>query len=141
MRRADEGQRGLRIRLSLGETPELLDVPWEFLYRRPTFLASQRRTPVVRFIDIGTHEALASLTGPVRILAVVANPVDLETLNVAAERALVQRALSGLSPTGLSSSSGSIRPRRKGCAGRCVTTTTTCCTSSGIVASSTDAAC
>ena len=71
-------------------------MPWEFLYRRPTFLASQRRTPVVRFIDIGTHEALASLTGPVRILAVVANPVDLETLNVAAERALVQRALSGL---------------------------------------------
>jgi hypothetical protein len=101
MRRADEGQRGLRIRLSLGETPELLDVPWEFLYRRPTFLASQRRTPVVRFIDIGTHEALASLTGPVRILAVVANPVDLETLNVAAERALVQRALSGVIADGL----------------------------------------
>ena len=28
-----------------------MSVPWEFLYLQPTFLASQRRTPIVRFLQ------------------------------------------------------------------------------------------
>ena len=40
--------RGLRLTLSLAGAPALLSLPWEFLYRRPRFLASQRHTPLVR---------------------------------------------------------------------------------------------
>ena len=36
---------GLRLSLSLAGAPALLSVPWEFLYRRPRFLASQRQPP------------------------------------------------------------------------------------------------
>ena len=43
--------RGVRLWLSLGKAPGLLSVPWEFLYLQPTFLASQRKTPIVRFLS------------------------------------------------------------------------------------------
>ena len=38
---------GMRLRLRLTDTPELAELPWEFLYdpRRNRFLAQSRRTP------------------------------------------------------------------------------------------------
>jgi hypothetical protein len=77
LRRADAAGHGLRLRLSLAATPELLDVPWELLYRRPTFLASQRRTPVVRYLDTGKEPPRQRIEGVVRVLGVIANPRDL----------------------------------------------------------------
>ena len=58
--RADSHGHGTRMTLSLAATPPLLSVPWEFLYERPRFLASQRRTPIVRLLENG---ALAAATG------------------------------------------------------------------------------
>src|SRR5215207_5986934 len=52
-RRAAANGRGVRLALSLASTPELLSVPWELLYRRPNFIASQRMTPVVRYLEVG----------------------------------------------------------------------------------------
>jgi hypothetical protein len=66
LRRADASGRGLRLRLSLGTAPELLDVRWELLYRRPTFLASQRRTPIVRFLEVGEEAPRQRIEGVVR---------------------------------------------------------------------------
>src|SRR5215203_1963244 len=80
--RADGSGVGVRLRLSLGATPELLDVPWELMYRRPTFLASQRRTPIVRFLDLGDSAPRQRIDGTVRILGVVANPRGLPRLDV-----------------------------------------------------------
>jgi hypothetical protein len=93
--------RGLRLTLSLASTPELLSVPWELLYRRPTFLASQRRTPVVRYLEVGDPPPPARIDGPVRVLGVVASPTGLPELNVADERARVERALAGMKDRGL----------------------------------------
>ena len=85
--------RGLRLTLSLGASPALLSVPWELLYRAPTFLANQRQTPVVRHLDVAGLPAPPVVAGTVRILGVVANPPDTPPLDVAGERQRVERAV------------------------------------------------
>jgi CHAT domain len=93
--------RGVRLTLSLASTPELLSVPWELLYRRPSFLASQRKSPVVRYLEIGETPPPARIEGPVQVLGVVASPPGLPELDVADERARVERALEGMTDRGL----------------------------------------
>ncbi len=85
--------RGIRLTLSLAGAPELLSVPWEFVYRRPRFLASQRQSPVVRLLDTGTHADAPTIRTTVRILGVIASPRELTRLNVEAERRRVELAL------------------------------------------------
>ena len=85
--------RGLRLTLSLGGTPELLSVPWELLYRRPQFFASQRHTPLVRHLATGKVPSPPSIDGRVRILGVIASPGDLASLDVVAEKARIDAAL------------------------------------------------
>jgi len=93
--------RGVRLTLSLASTPELLSVPWELLYRRPSFLASQRRSPVVRYLEIGDVPPPACIEGPVRVLGVVSSPPGLPELDVEEERARVERALDSMIKRGL----------------------------------------
>ena len=128
--------RGLRLALSLGASPALLSVPWELLYRPPTFLANQRQTPVVRHLDVGRLPDPPAIEGAVRILGVIANPPDTAPLDVASERARVERAVASMvSRLARSSSTGWRRRRRGGCARRCAMARTTCCTTSGTATS------
>jgi hypothetical protein len=92
-RTAEAAGRGLRLSLSLAGAPALLSVPWEFLYRRPRFLASQRHTPLVRLLDTGSSTPTPSIQSEVRILGVIASPASLSPLDVVAERRRVERAL------------------------------------------------
>ena len=93
--------RGLRLTLSLGAAPALLSVPWELLYRPPTFLANQRQTPVVRHLDVPGLPEPPAIDATVRILGVVANPADTAPLDVAAERARVEHAVAEVVAAGL----------------------------------------
>ena len=43
---------GLRVTLSLTDAPELLQVPWEYLYDHPSFLSISTWTPIVRYLDL-----------------------------------------------------------------------------------------
>jgi CHAT domain len=93
-RAASEGRgRGLRLTLSLGKAPALLDLPWELLYRRPRFIASQRQTPVVRHLGTGNLAVPPAIDGTVRILGLIADCTDLPRLDVTDERARVDRAV------------------------------------------------
>ena len=87
--------------MSLGAAPALLSVPWELLYRPPTFLANQRQTPVVRHLDVPGLPEPPAIDGTVRILGVVANPPDTAPLDVAAERRRVERAMTDVVARGL----------------------------------------
>jgi hypothetical protein len=87
---------GIRLTLSLAGTPALLSVPWEFLYRRPRFLASQRRTPLVRLLDTGSLVPPPTIDAKVRMLAVVASPKDLPALDVEAERQRIEQVVAGM---------------------------------------------
>jgi hypothetical protein len=98
---SEENLRGLRLTLSLAGAPALLSVPWEFLYRPPRFLASQRRTPLVRQLDSGVDTAPPQITDIVRILGVIASPTDLPPLDVDAERSRVDKAVAKMVAAGL----------------------------------------
>ena len=43
---------GTRVTLSLTDVPELAEIPWEYLFDSPNFLAISTSTPVVRYLDV-----------------------------------------------------------------------------------------
>ena len=59
---AEDKGKGLRVTLSLKDAPELMLVPWEFLYDEPNFLSISDSTPVVRYLD------LKKSRGPIQIV-------------------------------------------------------------------------
>jgi peptidoglycan hydrolase-like protein with peptidoglycan-binding domain len=100
MQRAENHGHGTRLSLSLADAPALLSVPWEFLYDRPRFLASQRRTPIVRLLETGQMGPAPVIDGAVRILGIVASPHDLAPLDVAGEQRRINDALASVVATG-----------------------------------------
>ena len=97
---AEAAGHGLRLSLDLDGAPALLSVPWEFLYRPPRFLASQRRSPVVRVLGAADLGDPPTISGAVRVLGVVASPNDLAPLDVDAERRRVDQAVEGVRAMG-----------------------------------------
>jgi CHAT domain len=91
---------GLRITLCLSGSPELMDVPWEYLFDEPDFLAASAFTPVVRYLDLPRPHRPLRVSPPLRILGVVSNPNDFQPLDVEREQANLERALSGLTASG-----------------------------------------
>jgi hypothetical protein len=101
-RDASRAGRGLRMTLSLGTTPELAGIPWEFLYDRPRFLAQHVNSPVVRFVDLEDPPTPLRVTSPLRILGMISRPKndELAELNVEDEQAALERRLGRLIDSG-----------------------------------------
>jgi hypothetical protein len=100
-RLADAHGRGLRVTLYLTEVPELMGVPWEFLYERPSFLSQSMYTPVVRSLDLTNVRPPRKVTLPLRILGLVSRPLGFETLDVLREQDKLADALGPLRREGL----------------------------------------
>lgn len=88
-----------RIRLLL-DAPELNAIPWELLRDagHAGALAANRATPFSRYLPVSAAWGQPVQTRPLRVLAVIANPEDLEDYNLApldvtAERAALEAAL------------------------------------------------
>jgi hypothetical protein len=94
--RARSQGRGVRITLCLSGSPELIDVPWEYLFDDPDFLAVSAFTPVVRYLDLPREHRPLVVERPLRVLGLVSSPAEYERLDVERERENLQRALSGL---------------------------------------------
>ncbi|MCE7980867.1 MAG: CHAT domain-containing protein [Caldilinea sp. CFX5] len=104
--RTDKEGQGLRIRLRLHNAGDLAELPWEYLFdpTRHEFLALSERTPVVRYLEIarGTRRSEAfQIAGPLRILVVLAEPIDVVQLNVKQEWQKLQATLERLQQRGL----------------------------------------
>jgi formylglycine-generating enzyme required for sulfatase activity len=94
-----EGEResfGLRLRLRLVDVPELADLPWEFLYDDPDFLALSHDTPIVRYLDLPKPPRPLAVSLPLRILVTVSSPRELPKLEVVVEKANIQKSLGNL---------------------------------------------
>lgn len=91
---------GLRITLCLSGAPALMDVPWEYLFDEPDFLAASAFTPVVRYLDLARGHRPLRVEPPLRILGVVSSPADYDRLDVAREQANLARAVRGLTDSG-----------------------------------------
>ncbi len=101
-RRSAEGRQcGLRVTLRLTGTPELMEIPWEFLYERPQFLAQSIFTPVVRSLDLETIREPREVRLPLRILGMVSMPTGFVTLDVDEEKQKLEESLGPLIEAGL----------------------------------------
>jgi tetratricopeptide (TPR) repeat protein len=95
--------KGLRIKLRLLDTPELADLPWEYLYNRPLnrFLSLSTQTPIVRYIELPEPIRPLAVKPPLCILVMVSSPSDDGQLDVEREKANLQNALSNLEQQGM----------------------------------------
>ena len=93
---------GLRVRLRLTDSPELADLPWEYLYDRDArrFLALSEWTPLVRYLDLPGRIRPLPVQPPLRVLVLVASPSDFPPLDVDAEWARLHEALGELQHAG-----------------------------------------
>ncbi|MBN2390992.1 MAG: CHAT domain-containing protein [Anaerolineae bacterium] len=93
-----------RIRLWIDtDAPELHAVPWELLHDGDTFLAADAATPLSRYLPGIGAWGYTVLQGPLRVLAVIANPTDLADyklapLDIVQERSVLNAALDELPP-------------------------------------------
>ena len=99
---ADSKGRGLRISLSMTGAPDLLEIPWEFLYDPGDayFLSQSIFTPVVRSLDLKSPPAPPKVTLPLQVLALVSAPGGYVELDTGRERANLERALAPLIESG-----------------------------------------
>jgi hypothetical protein len=91
---------GLRLRLRLSDSPELAELPWEFLYdgTRNRFVCLSDRTPLVRFLEVPDPPRPLPISSPLRILVMIASPRDpgFAQLDVEQEWAKLHQVLGGL---------------------------------------------
>lgn len=94
---------GLRIRLRLSGTPELGNLPWEFLYDPgiSRFLALSVETPIVRYLETQQMAQPLAVQPPLRILTMICSPQDYPRLDVEREWENLQQSMSGLQARGL----------------------------------------
>src|SRR5262245_56036851 len=90
-----QNNRGLRIRLILDKAPALAYLPWEFLFdnENERFLATSQQFPIVRYVETKEAHRRIDVVPPLRILGVLSSPRDMKTLDVKAERLVLETAL------------------------------------------------
>ena len=97
------GEVGLRVRLHLSKAPELINLPWEYLYESSMgqFLALSKDTPVVRYLELPVEARSLAVKPPVRMLVVISSPKDQVKLDVDREWKKLADGLKRLTDTGL----------------------------------------
>ena len=100
---ATNHEQGLRIRLRLNNVPELMSVPWEFLYdnNKQYFFSQSIRTPIVRCIELESTIRPFSINPPLEILVMISKPKGLESLDVEHEWQNLKEAVCALEQQGL----------------------------------------
>jgi CHAT domain/WD domain, G-beta repeat len=96
---------GLRLRLRLSDTPELAELPWEFLYdqARNRFVCLSDRTPLIRFLEVPDPPRPLPVSPPLRVLVMISSPSDpsFAELDVEQEWSKLHGVLGGLEQAGL----------------------------------------
>jgi hypothetical protein len=97
LREAERQDKGLRLKLRI-LPPELIALPWEYLYdrRHDTYLVLSSHTPVVRYLELPRPARSLSVTPPLHVLVAIANPADAVQLDVERERRQIDAALQPL---------------------------------------------
>jgi len=93
---------GLPLMLRLSNTPDLAELPWEYLFDggRGNYLAHSTITPIVRFLDVPMPQRARAADLPLRMLVMISSPTDQVQLNVEAEWTLLKEELQDLEEAG-----------------------------------------
>jgi len=94
---------GLRLRLGLEKTPELADLPWEYLYDPSLTRAFSLsiETPIVRYLEMPETVLPLAVKPPLRALVMISNPTDQPQIDVEQEWVKLKEAVSELERKGL----------------------------------------
>lgn len=94
---------GLRIRLRLSDAPELIDIPWEYLFdaSRARFLTLSIETPLVRYLDLPGQVNPLAVQPPLHILVMISSPNGYPPLDVEQEWEKLKDAVTSLESRGL----------------------------------------
>ncbi len=94
---------GLRINLRLSGVPELIALPWEYLFHPALdrFLALSAETTLVHYLDLPRRAPPLSVSLPLHIMVVMATPKDLPRLDSEKEWRVLQDAMRHLIKTGV----------------------------------------
>lgn len=94
---------GLRIRLRVAHDSRLANLPWEYLYDplRQQFLCLSTATPLMRYMELPERVQPLEVTPPLRMLVLIAGPLDYPPLDVEREWAQVNGALAEMVERGL----------------------------------------
>jgi hypothetical protein len=100
---AKKNNQGLRIRLRFNDAPELVNLPWEFLYNPALnrFFSLSVNTPVVRYLEMPERITPLAIKAPVRLLVMISSPSDYPSLDVEHEWNNLKIALCDLEERGL----------------------------------------
>jgi hypothetical protein len=95
---ADSDGHGLRLLLRLSDAPELINIPWEYLYEPSLerFIALSANTPIVRYLDVPRQIRPFKIQAPLRILVMISSPREYPDLDVEAEWKILNDALGDL---------------------------------------------
>lgn len=96
-------QQGGGVRLLLRLSPDLNNLPWEYLYNPAwnQFLALSTETPLIRYLETSPPLHPLAVKLPLRLLVMISNPTDYEPLDVEREWANLQTALAPLIKRGV----------------------------------------
>lgn len=99
----DSNTQSLRLRLRLTDAPELVDIPWEYLYDAANrrFLALSVDTPLVRYLDLSGRITPLAVQPPLNVLVVISSPTDVVELDVEDEWQRLKGAVTNLEKQGL----------------------------------------
>ncbi|UCF29584.1 MAG: CHAT domain-containing protein, partial [Chloroflexota bacterium] len=100
---ASQQDAGLRFRLHLADTPELVEYPWEYLYDeiQDQFLVLSVHTPLVRYLELPIRTETLATSLPLKILVMISSPTDFEPLDVEKEFQTLVDGLGDLVARGL----------------------------------------
>lgn len=96
-------QRRVRLRID-ANAAELHALPWELLQQGPVMLSAQADTPFSRYLPIALPWSGPVEERPIRVLAVIADPEDLQSrynlapVDIALERESLESALADVGP-------------------------------------------
>ncbi len=102
LEKTDSGCLGVRIRLHLGEVPELARFAWEWLYdpSLERFIALSTKTPVVRSLSFPVATRSLAIEKPWQILFVAPQPSDYERLRCENEWQNIKKATRAMETRG-----------------------------------------
>ncbi|MGB7875392.1 MAG: CHAT domain-containing protein, partial [Anaerolineales bacterium] len=102
----------LRLLLRSSDVPELVNVPWEYIYDPSLgrFLALSVDTPVVRYLDASRQILPFKVQTPLRVLTMISSPREYPQLDVEAEWEILNGALGVLVERGQVSLTRLVQP-------------------------------
>ena len=93
-------EKGLRIKLSYNNAPNLGNVPWEMMFDGRDFLSLSNASPITRYVDTTNPTRTLKVEAPLRILVTASSPTGLQQLEIEEERRQLETVLTPLAILG-----------------------------------------